>query len=158
MNELVAYLGVLLAAATPWLEVLFVVPAGLLVGLPLAPTIAVAAIGNVVTLVPVVVAADRLETWWRRRRGEQEGSARMGRARRVLQRHGVPGLAAIGPLLTGAHLAALVAMAAGAERRRVLVWFSASIAVWAAVVGIATALGVDLLVDPDLVDRLPRVR
>ena len=75
-----------------------------------------------------------------------------------MQRHGVPGLAALGPLLTGAHLAALVAMVAGADRRRVLVWFAVSVTTWSLGVGVATALGLELLVDPDLADRLPQVR
>jgi hypothetical protein len=154
VSELAAYLAVLAAAATPWIEVLLVVPAGMLAGLPWGPTVVVATVGNVATLVPVVVAADRLETWWRRRRDDDGGSSRQGRARRVLQRYGVPGLAAVGPLLTGAHLAALVAMAAGADRRRVLVWFTAGIALWALAVGVLMLLGMDAFLDrgalPDL--------
>jgi Ca2+/H+ antiporter, TMEM165/GDT1 family len=150
VNELLAYLAVLVTAAVPWLEVLLVVPAGVLAGLPWLPTVLVAVVGNVATLVPVVVAADRIETRWRRRR-ETEGqqpSGRQGRARRILDRYGVPGLAAIGPLLTGAHLAAAVAMASGADRRRALLWFVAGIAVWALIAGVVTALGIETFVDP----------
>jgi membrane protein DedA with SNARE-associated domain len=156
MSELVAYLLVLVAAGTPWLEVLLVVPAGVLGGLPVVPTVVVATVGNVATLVPVVLAGDRLrERFVRRARHRgREPSGRGGRARRLLERYGVPGLAALGPLLTGAHLAAAVAMAAGANRRRALVWFASGVAVWAGIAGLLTVLGVDVLFDrtaaPDL--------
>jgi Ca2+/H+ antiporter, TMEM165/GDT1 family len=165
VNEALTYLAVLVAAAIPWLEVLLVVPAGILAGLPWGPTVAVAAVGNVATLVPVVVAADRLESWWRRRSdtapaadgegGEDGGVGRQGRARRLLDRYGVPGLAVLGPLLTGAHLAAAVAMAAGADRRRALVWFVSGVVAWALLAGVLTILGVGAFAErggvPDLI-------
>jgi Ca2+/H+ antiporter, TMEM165/GDT1 family len=155
MNELLAYLAVLVTAAIPWLEVLLVVPAGVLAGLPWLPTVLVAIVGNVATLVPVVVAADRLETRWRRGRAEGgQPSGRQGRARRLLDRYGVPGLAALGPLVTGAHLAAAVAMASGADRRRALIWFVAGVAVWAVIAGLVTVLGIETFVDRDALPDL----
>lgn len=149
MSELVVYLLVLGTAATPWIEVLLVVPAGVLGGLPLVPTVVVATVGNVATLVPVVLAGGRLRSRFLRRRGRESDapSGRGSRARLLLDRYGVPGLAALGPLLTGAHLAAAVAMAAGAERRRALVWFPAGVAVWAIIAGVLAALGVDVFFD-----------
>ena len=196
MSELVAYLIVLGAAATPWLEVLFVVPAGILAGLPTVPTIMVASIGNLATLVPVVLAGGHLRDRFLRRRqqqhtGELRGSGetsehpqaaegqgaelqgaesrgavhrdsahrdppegRGGRAKRLFQRFGVPGLAVLGPLLTGVHVAAAVAMAGGAERRRTLAWLSGGVVVWGVAAGVLTVLGVDVLFDreslPDL--------
>jgi Ca2+/H+ antiporter, TMEM165/GDT1 family len=157
MNELLAYVAVLVTAAVPWLEVLLVVPAGVLAGLPWLPTVLVAIVGNVATLVPVVVAADRLETRWRRRAPEEgQPPGRRGRARRLLDRYGVPGLAALGPLVTGAHLAAAVAMASGADRRRALIWFVAGIAVWAVIAGVVTALGMETFIDRDALPDLGR--
>jgi Ca2+/H+ antiporter, TMEM165/GDT1 family len=159
MNDLLVYLAVLVSAATPWLEVLLVVPAGVLAGLPWLPTVLVATVGNVATLVPVVLAADRLETWWRRRRGKDgadQAAGRQGRARRLLDRYGVPGLAALGPLLTGAHLAAAVAMASGASRRRALIWFVGGVAVWALIAGVLTTLGLETFIDADALPSLDR--
>lgn len=163
MSELVAYLTVLIAAAIPWLEVLLVVPAGIVAGLPPAPVAVVAAVGNVATLVPLVLAGERLRAWWRRRRSRRRGdderdaeapSARSGRAARLFERYGLPGLAALGPLLTGIHVAAVVALAAGAERRRTVVWLSAGVIAWAALAAGATVLGIDALVDRDQVPDL----
>jgi uncharacterized membrane protein len=166
VSEGVAYLTVLVAAATPWLEVLLVVPAGIIAGLPPAPTVVVAAIGNLATLVPLVIGGERLRRWWRARRhradpgpseqpeGPQSeaGSARDGRARRLFDRFGLPGLALLGPLLTGIHVAAIVALGAGADRRRTIVWLSAGVVLWAGLAAGATLLGLEAFIDRD---RLP---
>jgi uncharacterized membrane protein len=164
VSELVAYLTVLVAAAIPWLEVLLVVPAGIIAGLPPAPVAVVAAVGNVATLVPLVLGGERLRAWWRRRRSRRRGeddergdeapSARSGRAARLFERYGLPGLAALGPLLTGIHVAAVVALAAGAERRRTVLWLSAGVIVWSALAAGATVLGIDALIDREQVPDL----
>jgi uncharacterized membrane protein len=144
VTRLAAYLAVFVAAATPWLEVLFVVPAGLLAGLGTVPTVVIAAAGNIATLVPVVLLGERLRAWLdrrRERRGRDDRGA--GRAARVMERYGLPGLAALGPLVTGAHLAALVATGSGAGPRRTLAWMAAGVAVWSVAAGVLTVLGID---------------
>lgn len=68
MSRLLAYLAVFVAAATPWIEVLLVVPAGVIGGLGAVPTVVVAAAGNIATLVPVVLLGERLHARIVRRR------------------------------------------------------------------------------------------
>lgn len=143
MTRPLAYLIVLAAAATPWLEVLLVVPAGLVAGLGVVPTVLLATVGNVATLVPVVLLGDRL-----RARLDRRGRGR-GRAQRVLARYGLPGLAVLGPFLTGAHVAALAAAGSGAGRRRTLLWMSGGVLACAVAAAAATRLGIEVLVDPD---------
>jgi uncharacterized membrane protein len=165
VSALAAYLTVFLAAATPWLEVLLVVPAGIVAGLPPLPTTLVATAGNLVTLAPLVLAGDRLRERWRRRRqqtrpetgigtDEHPASGRGVRARRLFDRYGLPGVAALGPLLTGVHVAALVALAGGSDRHRTLAWLSGGVVVWAVITAVATVAGVGTLIDrealPDL--------
>lgn len=153
---LFAWVAVFFAAATPWLEVLFVVPAAIIAGLPAPTVVVVAAAGNLATLVPLVFGLERVRAWWRRRRGgpdsAQEGSPRGARARRVFDRYGLPGLAVLGPLVTGVHVAALGAVAAGAPRRATALWLSGGVVVWAAVTGVLTVFGLDLFFE---VDQLP---
>lgn len=160
MSLLIAYLTVFVAAAIPWLEVLLVVPAGIVAGLPPAPTAVVAALGNTATLVPLVLGGDRLRTWWRERRHREdagpdgptpfvEPEGRSGRAQRLFDRYGLAGLAVLGPLLTGIHVAAIVALAAGADRRRALLWLTAGVVVWAGLAAVATVVGIEALIDPD---------
>lgn len=72
-----------------------------------------------------------------------------------MDRYGLPGLAALGPLLTGVHVAAVVALATGAPRRATLGWLTGGVVVWAVLAALATVAGLDLLVDPDDLPRLP---
>jgi uncharacterized membrane protein len=141
-----AYVLVFLAAATPVLEVLVVVPSGVLAGLEPVPTAIVAVAGNLATVVLVAVAGDRALAWWRRRRPAAGGepSARSRRGGQLVRRWGVPGLAFLAPLTTGTHVGTVAALAIGAPRRRVLLWMSAGVAVWASIAAAATATGLDV--------------
>jgi Ca2+/H+ antiporter, TMEM165/GDT1 family len=169
MARVTAYVIVVIAAATPWLEVLLVVPAAIVAGLSPVPVVVLAAVGNALTIVPVVLAGDALrDRWYARRRHRSSssdprcgdvdepvaGSPRgaRGRGRRLFDRYGLPGLALLGPLVTGIHLAALVAVGAGAHRRATLLWLSAGVTIWAAAAAALTLLGLEAFVDPD---RLP---
>ena len=130
------------------------VPGGVLAGLPLLPATFVGFLGNVVTLLPVIFAGDWIRDWYERRRKRRDDeehdsqlddhaseSRRKQRSRRILQRYGVPGLALLGPFVTGVHAAAALAMASGASRHSILGWFSLSIAVSALFFGLLTDLG-----------------
>jgi uncharacterized membrane protein len=183
VDELVAWAAVFVAAAVPWVEVLLVVPAGVLAGLSPVGVVVVGAAGNLATLVPAVLGADRARRWLVRRRAARRGTSfpqepggrhagapigpgsaitepavaspprgRRARADRIVERFGVPGAALLGPATTGVHVAALVAVAAGADRRRTLVWCSGGVVLWAVVAAGATVLGIDAFIDAE---RLP---
>lgn len=144
-----AYLLVLVAAAIPVIEVLVVVPAGIIAGLAPVPVVLLALAGNLSTVALVIVAGDRLGAWWRARRAGRAGHdtasgerPRMVRARHLAQRWGVPGLGLLAPLTTGSHLAAVAALATGAEQRRVLAWMTIGLVLWSVVVAVVTVLGV----------------
>jgi uncharacterized membrane protein len=139
-----SYLLVFVAAAIPVIEVLVVIPAGMLAGLPPVPTATVAVAGNMSTVVLVAVAGDKLLAW---RRGPEQRtgpSARSQRARSLAERWGVPGLAFLAPVTTGTHIATIAALATGSDTRRVLRWMGAGLLVWAIVVAAATAMGIDV--------------
>lgn len=153
VDRVIAYVLVAVAAGTPWLEVLLVVPAAIVAGLSPVPVVVLAAVGNIVTIVPVVLLADRVRAWLRRRRsGEDSTPPRAGRGQRVMERYGLPGLALLGPLVTGIHVAALVAVGAGASRRATLVWLSLGVLAWSIVMGVVSVVGLELFIDPE---RLP---
>jgi uncharacterized membrane protein len=139
-----SYVLVFVAAATPVLEVLVVVPAGMLAGMAPVPTALVAVAGNLSTVVLVTVAGDRLLGWWRGwSEKERQVSPRSQRAQVLAQRWGVPGLAFLAPITTGTHIASVAALATGSDTRRVLRWMAAGLVVWAAVVAVVTAAGID---------------
>jgi uncharacterized membrane protein len=143
-----SYVLVFLAAATPVLEVLVVIPAGVISGMPPVTTALVAAAGNLSTVALVALAGDRILGWWRQRRPDQDDdrpSHRSQRARDVARRWGVPGLALLAPLTTGTHIATVAALATGSDTRRVLRWMAVGVAVWSAAAAAATAAGLDVL-------------
>lgn len=138
------YLFVFLGAATPWLEILLVIPLGVAYGLNPVVVAIVAFLGNALTVYALVAAMDRVTSLLHRWRGHRrsdpdESTSRRELATRVWNRYGMPGLAMASPILTGVHLATLIAVGLGATRRSTLVWMTASLAVWT--VGI-TALAV----------------
>ena len=139
-----AYVLVFFAAAVPVIEVLVVIPAGILAGLAPIPVVLLALAGNLATVAAVVIAGDRLAGWWRRRRPatDRAETSRAVRGRQLVQRWGVPGLGLLAPLTTGSHLAAVAALATGAGQRRVLAWMTVGLVVWAVAVGVVTTLGV----------------
>lgn len=129
------YLLIFLLAATPLLEILVVIPIG--VGIGLQPVlVAIAAfLGNVLPTYGIIVGHERLAAYLERRSGDDnEPSGRRKRAKRVWDRYGLPGLAIASPLVTGVHLAALLALGLGSKQRTTAVWMTASIAVWTVII------------------------
>lgn len=141
------YVGVFVAAATPWIEILLVIPAAVALGLQAVPVGVVAFVGNALPVAALVLAHG---AWGRRRdrrRGdlEQAPSARRQRAQRIMDRYGLPALAAAGPLVTGIHLATVMALALGARRGAILAWMTASLAAWTTTLVVLAELGAALL-------------
>jgi hypothetical protein len=143
------YVGVFVAAATPWLEILLVIPAGVAVGLDAVPVGVVAFAGNALPVGGIVFAHDAVERWRsRRRQGRPKVAARSARAERAMQimrRYGLPVLALAGPLITGIHLATAIALAVGARKTAVVWWMIASLAVWSVAVTALSAAGASLI-------------
>lgn len=141
------YVLVFIGAAIPWIEVLAVVPLGIIWGLSPAIVMITAFIGNMVTLIPVVIAFDRLKLWYVRRRQKQDKPSKKSvRAVKLFQKYGVIGLAFLGPILLGTHIAAFIGMAMGARRQNMILWMGISIAIWVFAVGLLTSIGFNLFV------------
>ncbi len=165
VDGVVAYLVVAVLAAIPWVEIAVVIPLAILAGLSPLPVAVWAFVGNLLPVLGIVWLHARWERWrhqrhQRHQRDPSGGSLQGGhgrgdagarelggrasgtrgqRGRRVFARWGLPGLALAGPAVTGIHLAAMVALAVGCERRPTTAWMAASLAAWTLV---ATVLGV----------------
>jgi hypothetical protein len=139
------YLGVFGAAATPWLEILLVIPAGVAVGLEAVPVGAVAFVGNALPVAGIVYAHDAVAGWRARRLGReadrQARSGRAQRARRIMQRYGLPALALAGPIVTGIHLATAIALLLGGRKAAILAWMTLSLVAWTVVITALSAVG-----------------
>ena len=154
-------LGAFLGGAIPWLEAIIVIPAAILAGGPVVPAVALAIVGNLLTVWLTAVFGERVRNWWvRRRRARREKARqedggiepgpqsagrwdrRMERINRVMKRWGMPGLAILGPLGLGTQLSALAAVAVGQSSRAAFVWVGAGTIAWSLVATGLTLAGV----------------
>ncbi|QKY71066.1 small multi-drug export protein [Lentibacillus sp. CBA3610] len=145
-----AYVLIFLLGATPFMEILGVIPIGVAAGLPAIPVSVVAFLGNMSTIWLLILLAERVKTWLKKRREkkekEKESSAKRGeRGKAIWKKYGLPGLAIVAPILVGSHLAAVVAIGAGGERRQIFLWMTISIIIWTIATGIASHYGIDYL-------------
>lgn len=139
------YILVFLGAAIPWLEIALVIPLGIIWGLSPFWVMVLAFVGNMATVLPLIIGFDRFRDWYTKRqeaKGKPENK-KSERAKRIWNKYGLPGLAMLGPILIGTHIAAFIGMTLGATKRNTTVWLTISIAVWTLAFGILTALGFD---------------
>lgn len=139
------YILVFLGAAIPWLEIALVIPLGIIWGLSPFWVMILAFVGNMATVLPLIIGFDRFRDWYTKRqeaKGKPENK-KSERAKRIWNKYGLPGLALLGPILIGTHIAAFIGMTLGATKRNTTVWLTISIAVWTLAFGILTALGFD---------------
>jgi Ca2+/H+ antiporter, TMEM165/GDT1 family len=131
------YALVFLAAATPWLEIVIVIPVAIGAGLAPVPVAIVSFVGNALPVLGIVA----MFRSWQRHRGPVRRWRR--RAVRVWARWGLPGLALTGPAVTGIHLAAVMALALHADRRATTGWMTLSLALWTVATTLATVAGIE---------------
>lgn len=143
------YILVFLGAAIPWFEIALVIPLGIVWGLSPFWVMMLAFIGNMVTVLALIIGFDRFKVWYNKRQ-EAKGKTtnkKSERAKHIWNRYGLPGLAMLGPILIGTHIAAFIGMTLGATKKNTTVWLTISIAAWTLVFGLLTAFGFDFFTD-----------
>ncbi|SEN64460.1 Putative small multi-drug export protein [Mesobacillus persicus] len=140
------YLLVFIGAAIPWFEIALVIPLGIVRGLSPFWVMLLAFVGNVSTVIPLVIGFEKVKMWYKKRheKGERESSKRSERAKKVWNKYGLPGLAILGPILIGIHIATFIGMSFGAKQSWVFLWMISSLALWTIIFGVVTKLGFNL--------------
>ena len=139
------YFLIFLGAAIPWFEIALVIPLGIIWGLSPFWVMVLAFVGNMVTVLALIIGFDRFQIWYNKRQ-EAKGKAvskKNERAKRIWNKYGLPGLAMLGPILIGTHIAAFIGMTLGATKKNTTLWLTISIGVWTLAFGVLTALGFD---------------
>jgi uncharacterized membrane protein len=162
-------------AATPWLEVLIVIPIG--IGMGLHPIIVgiVSYIGNFLPIILIVytltfIKRTRIYQQWQQKRQdkkqhnrhmeglsakkkeerrlkEEKRSRRQQRAKSIFYSYGLPGLAFLGPLVTGIHLATIIALTLKANKRHTTVWMGVGLGAWTICITVASYYSIDWIVN-----------
>lgn len=146
MNDVLLYVSVFIGAAIPVLEVWIAVPLGVIAGLPWFPAALTGFFGNLLSLLPIIYASEKvkllIQRWRRQPEKEQSSPDANGRKHLIMEKLGVPGLAFLGPFLIGIHAAGAFAIAMGASRKVVLFWFSLSLLICSLLFGYLASLGI----------------
>jgi uncharacterized membrane protein len=146
------YTLIFIMAATPWLEILIVIPLGIGMGLDPFVVALLSFAGNflpVLFIIYVLHIFQRTRTYrkWkvlrRRKRRHKKKKSRSLKAQRLFHKYGLPGLAALGPALTGIHLAVVIALSLQAGKHRTAWWMGLSLMLWTVFLTIASVLSID---------------
>jgi len=143
-----AYVIIFLLGATPFFEVVGVIPIGVAAGLPAIPVMILALLGNILTLWLLIFLMDRVKKWLQRRKekkGKDVSEKKQKRAEAIWKKYGLPGLTFVSPFLIGSHLGVILAMSFGGTRKQIMLWITVSVIFWAIVMGVISYYGFDFL-------------
>ena len=127
------YSALFLISILPFLDVFYIIPAGVALGMSPVAVGVIAFLGNFI-MVLVFALFFRQISEWRKKRREKKGktgpSKRETKARNIWEKYGLPVFAILSPTLLGTDIAALTALLLGSSRIRVITWIGVSLVVW----------------------------
>ncbi|WP_035187194.1 small multi-drug export protein [Alteribacter aurantiacus] len=158
------YTMIFIMAALPWLEILIVIPIGVGMGLNPYGVGIVSFLGNFLPVLLIVYLLKWFQNTafymrWKQKRErkkaeklaaqseeKQEKKKNRGeRAQRIFEKYGLPGLAFLGPAVTGIHLAAVIALSFKANKHATTIWMGVSLVAWTIALTVASYYGFDFI-------------
>lgn len=146
------YTLIFIMAATPWFEILLVIPIGVGMGLEPLLVALVSFTGNFLPILLIVWLLNWFQTTayyarYKKRREEKLNAKNTpSRGQRVFQKYGLPGLAILGPLVTGIHLATVMALSLKAGKLSTTMWMGVSLIIWTLGLTVASVYALDTVV------------
>ncbi|UTR08951.1 small multi-drug export protein [Evansella sp. LMS18] len=70
-------------------------------------------------------------------------SSKKEKAAAIFHKYGLPGLAFVGPIITGIHLAAVIALSLKSDKLKTTIWMGISLILWTIVITAASYYGID---------------
>lgn len=160
----VSYLLVFVLAAIPLFELITVVPLAIIGGLSPIPVAITGFLGNLLTVVLLIVFVDKGKDWLKARKlrrnekqvneeiqncedvSQEQVSKKEERAKGLFNKYGLPGLTILGPIIVGSHITAFMAMGFSSKRSLVFSWMIVSLVLWTIISAMATSYGVTLFI------------
>lgn len=139
------WLGVLVVSAIPFVESYFGSVIGILAGIHPFIAVALAVVGNVLSMLVFVATAHKVRSKVTANRTVKEISPRQEKLRARLERYGVPGVSLLSQLLLPSQFTASALISFGAAKNTVILWQIISITVWGVAFAVLGTLGVTLI-------------
>ena len=141
LPDLLQWVGVILAAAIPFIESHFGAALGVLSGINPVVAILAAVVGNVLSMLIFVLAAHGVRSKVTAQREPKTETAKRQRLRRAFDKYGVAGVSMLGWLILPNQFTSAAMVSFGASRNAVILWMVISITAWATVFGVLASLG-----------------
>ena len=144
LPPLLQWLGVMLAAAIPFVESYFGSVIGVLAGINPVVAIIAAIIGNVVSMLAFVFSAHGLRSKVVAGKEPKELNPRQQRLRKAFDKYGVAGVSLLGQTILPSQITSAAMVSFGASRNAVILWQVISIILWGVAFGVLATFGVSL--------------
>lgn len=145
LPDVLQWVGVILAAAIPFVESYFGSVIGVLAGIPPVIAIAAAIVGNVVSMLIFVLSAHSVRSKVRDGRPVKPETPRRAKLRERFDRYGVAGVSLLGQTLLPSQITSAAMVSFGASKNAVIFWQVISIVLWGVAFGVLATLGVSVI-------------
>jgi hypothetical protein len=139
------WVGVVLAAAIPFVESYFGSVIGVLAGINPVVAVAAAIVGNVVSMLLFVLSAHNMRAKVVSGKEPRQPSPRREKLRKQFDKYGVAGVSLLGQTILPSQITSAAMVSFGASKNAVILWQIISITLWGAAFGILATLGVSLV-------------
>lgn len=139
------WVGVILAAAIPFIESYFGSVIGILAGINPVIAIAAAIAGNVISMLLFVLSAHGVRSKVVSGKAPKEPSARRQKLRAQFDKYGVAGVSLLGQTILPSQITSAAMVSFGASKDVVILWQIVSIILWGVAFGVFASLGVSLI-------------
>jgi hypothetical protein len=139
------WVGVVLAAAIPFVESYFGSVIGVLAGINPVVAIVAAIVGNVVSMLVFVLSAHNMRSKVVSSKEPREPSPRRQKLRQQFDKYGVAGVSVLGQTILPSQITSAAMVSFGASKNAVILWQIISIILWGTAFGILATLGVSLV-------------
>lgn len=144
LPPLLQWVGVMLAAAIPFVESYFGSVIGVLAGINPVVAIVAAIIGNVISMLAFVLSAHGVRSKVTAGKEPNEQKPRRERLRKAFDKYGVAGVSLLGQTILPSQITSAAMVSFGASRNAVILWQIISIILWGVAFGVLATFGVSL--------------
>nr|WP_298988194.1 hypothetical protein [uncultured Micrococcus sp.] len=143
LPPLLQWLGVMVAGAIPFVESYFGSVIGVIAGIAPPVAILAAVLGNIASMLAIVLGADAIRN--RTARPQKEPSSRRLKLRRAFDKYGVAGVSLLGQTILPSQITSMAMVSFGAPKNAVILWQTISIILWGTAFGVLATLGINFL-------------